>query len=221
MARSLQLLFAASRGRPGGRRHPFAAELITAFSLLIFANSTPAQAVQTDSIYRLPAGTRITVKLEVELSSKVASVNDTFLARVAKPLRVRETVVIPEDTVLEGRVVQASKATSGLTNGQLDVIFETLRISGTTRDIDGTIVNPVEPPSSSTASALSIIGGAVAGGLIGSRSSGSRTLIGAGIGAGIGTGIAFLRKGNEIRIPKDEEFEIKLKTEVVLPVLDY
>ena len=43
----------------------------------------------------------------------------------------------------------------------------------------------------------------------------------AGIGAGAGTGAALLRKGKNVRIKSDEEFEIRLEKEVVLPVLDY
>jgi len=46
-------------------------------------------------------------------------------------------------------------------------------------------------------------------------------LIGAGIGGGVGTAVALLRKGKDVRIRKGEEFEIELRKEVMLPVLDY
>ena len=46
-------------------------------------------------------------------------------------------------------------------------------------------------------------------------------LIGAGVGAGAGTAVALLRKGKDVRIRDGEEFEIVLKKEIVLPVLDY
>lgn len=223
MARSLQLLFAASKLKLGGgwirKPHPSTSYLALAFlSVLIFANAGLAQA---DSIYRLPAGTRISVRLDAELSSRVASVNDTFLAMVAKPVVVRETVVVPEDTVLEGRVTKVSRAAGGLKNGKLDVVFETLRISRTERRIEAEIVTAFTPPSSGTVDAISILGGTIVGALVGSRSSASGALIGAGVGAGAGSGIALLRKGKEMKIPKGEEFEIELKKEVVLPVLDY
>ncbi|MFZ1699903.1 MAG: hypothetical protein WBO10_00410 [Pyrinomonadaceae bacterium] len=197
----------------------FAAARTLAFlSVLIFANSAFSQ---TDSIYRLPAGTKIKVKLDTELNSKVASVNDTFLAMVTQPVTVRETVVLPTDTVIEGRVTRVSRATGGLRNGKLDVVFETLKFANINRRIEGEIVTAFPRSSSGMLTALSIVGGAVGGALIGSRTSGSGALIGAGIGTGIGTGIAFLRKGKEMRILKGEEFEIELKKEVVLPVLDY
>ena len=47
---------------------------------------------QSDSIYRLPAGTRISLEVDAEVNSRVSSVNDTFLATVAKPVVVRDAV---------------------------------------------------------------------------------------------------------------------------------
>lgn len=190
--------------------------------LLIFANFVIVSA-QVDSIYRLPAGTRITVRLETELSSKVASKNDTFKAFVAKDVKNRETVVLPAGTEIEGRVTGVSRAKSGGKNGKLDIVFEWLRLSkDAKREIDGILITKFRTESSSTLNALSLIGGTATGALIGAAAmSGKGALIGAGIGAGMGTGIMLFKKGKELRIAKDEEFEIELKKEVVLPVLDY
>ncbi|MEQ1924391.1 MAG: hypothetical protein ABL952_17985, partial [Pyrinomonadaceae bacterium] len=74
---------------------------------------------------------------------------------------------------------------------------------------------------SNTFSILSILGGAATGALVGSANSPTGALIGAGIGAGAGTGAAMLRKGKDVKIRRGEEFEIELKKDVVLPVLDY
>ncbi len=190
--------------------------------LLIFANFVFVSA-QSDSIYRLPAGTRITVKLDTELSSKVSSVNDTFRAFVAKPVINRETVILPAGSEIEGRVTGVSRAKSGGKNGKLDIVFEWLRLSkDAKREIDGVLITKIRSDSSSTMNALSLIGGTATGALIGGVAmSGKGALIGAGIGAGTGTGILLFRKGKEMRIGKDEELEIELKKEVVLPVLDY
>jgi len=191
-------------------------------SILIFANFSILSA-QSDSIYRLPAGTRIKVKLDAEINSKVSSVNDTFVATVVRPVTVRDVVVLPAGSIIEGRVASVSKAAGGGKGGKLDVVFEWLKLSTETRrNIDGVLINKLSADSSQTFTAISIVSGTAAGAGIGAASrSGIGTLIGAGIGAGIGTGIALLRKGKEVRIRKDEEFEIELKKEVVLPVLDY
>ncbi len=195
---------------------------LVTLSLLIFANSISSTA-QPDSIYRLPAGTRIRLKIDVELSSKAASMNDTFTAVVAKPVKVRDTIALPVGTVIEGRVAGVSKASAGLENGSLELVFESLRfVNLPPRTIDGFLVNKVETRSSLLTTALSIIGGTVIGAVLGTVSkTNNGALIGAGVGAGAGTGVALLRKGKDVRIAKDEEFEIELRREVVLPVLDY
>ena len=197
--------------------------LIT-LSLLIFANSILLTA-QPDSIYRLPAGTRIHLKMDVEMSSRVAAVNETFTATVAIPVKVRETIALPVGTVIEGRVASVSKASAGLENGSLELVFESLRfVNLPPRTIDGFMVNKIETRSSPLTTALSIIGGTVIGAVLGAVSkTNNGALIGAGVGAGAGagTGVALLRKGKDVRIQKDEEFELELRREVVLPVLDY
>lgn len=189
-----------------------------ALAVLLFVNSTLAQ---TDSIYRLPAGTKISLKLDAELSSKVSSVNDTFLAYVAKPVLNRETVVIPTDTVIEGRVTNVSRAAGGGRTGRLDVVFESIKFEAATRRIDAVLTSPIRPEPAGPFRVLSVLGGAAAGALVGAASSTTGALIGAGVGAGAGAAIGFLRKGKDVRIKKGEEFEIELRKEVVLPVLDY
>ncbi|MEO7659093.1 MAG: hypothetical protein ABIV48_05715 [Pyrinomonadaceae bacterium] len=154
---------------------------------LIFANSIFSSA-QTDSIYRLPAGTKIQVKLDAEINSTVSGVNDTFLAYVSRPVTIREVVVVPEGTVIEGRVAEAKAASSGGHDGSLGVVFESLKISNEIRRLDGVKVTPIAADSSRTFNILSILGGAVLGSALGAASDSSGgILIGAAIGAGAGT----------------------------------
>lgn len=195
---------------------------IAAVAFMIFANCFSV-AAQVDSIYRLPAGTRILLKMDAGINSKVSSANDTFTAVVAKAVIIRETVVLPAGAVIEGRVSSVSRAASGGKNGKLEVVFETLRITNEARrSIDGALVKKLDADSSRTTSFLTVIGGAAVGSLIGAVSKTSNgAAIGAGIGAGAGTVVALMRKGKNVGIKGNEEFEIELKKEVVLPVLDY
>lgn len=200
---------------------PFATVIrLTVFSILIFANSQ-ALFGQTDSIYRLPAGTRIYLKMDTEINSKVASVNDTFLASVSRPVAIRDMIVLPVGTVVEGRVSGVSRSAGGGQGGRLEVVFETLRFAKATRQIDAVMVTRIGSGSSRTFNILSILGGIAAGAAIGATGSNSGALIGAGVGAGAGTGLVLLRKGKDVKMRKGGEFEIELKKEVVLPVLDY
>ena len=195
---------------------------IAAFTLLIFVSYLTVSA-QADSIYRLPAGTRITLKLDAEINSQVSSVNDTFLATIAKPVIVRDVVVVPIGTTVEGRVTGVKAASSGGKGGRLELAFQTLRVGhDIERTIDAELVSKLAARSSDTFRALAIFGGAAAGAVIGAVSgSGRGALIGAGVGAGAGIGAVVVRRGNSVGIRKDQEFEIVLKRDVTLPVLDY
>lgn len=159
---------------------------------LIFANFSFG-AAQAESIYRLPAGTRIRLKMDVELSSKVASVDDTFTTAVAKPVSIRDIIALPAGTVIQGRVRQVSAAGRGVEDGKLDVVFESLRIPNARPErIEAELVDRVETRTPSFVKVLSLIGG-----------------------------VGLFRKGKNVRIREDEEFDIVLKKDVVLPVQDY
>lgn len=194
---------------------------IFAFLFLFFASFLAARS--QDSIYRLEAGTKIRVSMDNEISSEVAGVNDTFTTKIAEPVRVRETIVLPVGTVIEGRVTKAERAASGGKGGILSVRFETLRFeNGDKREIEGVLVNALKAASSQKTSILAVIGGTAIGALLGAVSKAENgALIGAGIGAGAGTGVAMMRKGKNVRIKTNEKFEIELKKQVTLPVQDY
>ena len=176
-----------------------------------------------DSIYQLQSGTKIRLRMETEINSKVSSAGDTFITKIAKPVVVRETIVLPVGTVIEGRVTKVEPAAIGGQSGKMEVVFESLRFAdGVKRSIEGELINELKAASIQKSNILTIIGGAAFGAIFGAVSKTENgVLIGAGIGAGAGTSVAFLRKGKNVRIKSDEEFEIKLKKAVSLPVQDY
>src|ERR1051325_10657022 len=156
--------------------------------LFLFFELVSPLAAQTDSIYRLPAGTRFHLRMDSEISSKFSSPNDTFIARLASPLVVRNVVMIPAGTVVEGRILSSSRATFGGKNGRIEFQMETLKFSNEmTRAIYAT---PLEP-------------------IVGNR---PKTFW-----HWAGAGISFLKKGREVRLKEDDIFDIELKKEVVLP----
>lgn len=194
---------------------------IFAFIFLLFVSFTSAQI---DSIYQLQPGTILRLEMDNEINSKIASVNDTFTATVAAPLIKRETVVLPIGTIIEGRVTKVRRASFGGKGGILEVSFQTIRLAnGTKREIEGVLAKELKAESSGKTNALTIFGGTAIGGIIGAATArtGSGTLIGAGVGTGIGLGTYFFRKGKNLSIRADEQFEIKLTRTVNLPVQDY
>ena len=196
---------------------------IFAFIFLLFVSFFSANAQSESSIYQLQAGITIRVQMDNEINSKVASVNDTFTTTLVAPLLVQETVLLPTGTVIEGRVIKVRRASYGGKSGSLGVSFQTLRLAnGVKREIEGVLVNELKIESLPTADVLTVIGGTALGGIIGAVSKvDNGALIGAGVGAGAGTGFAFLRKGRDVKIKADEEFEIRLTKNVNLPVQDF
>jgi len=196
---------------------------IFAFIFLLFVSFFSANAQSESSIYQLQAGITIRVQMDNEINSKVASVNDTFTTTLVAPLLVQETVLLPTGTVIEGRVIKVRRASYGGKSGSLEVSFQTLRLAnGVKRVIEGVLVNELKIESSPTADVLTVIGGTALGGIIGAVSKvDNGALIGAGVGAGAVTGFAFLRKGRDVKIKADEEFEIRLTKNVNLPVQDF
>ena len=195
---------------------------IFALIFLLFVSST-ATSAQTDSIYQLSAGTIFRLAMDNEISSKAARVNDTFTATIAAPLIKREKAVLPIGTIIEGRVTKVRRASFGGKAGILEILFQTIRFAdGTKRAIEGVLVSELKADSMA-ANALTILGGAAVGGIFGAAAakSGSGALIGAGIGAGAGRSVSLFRKGSDVSIRADEQFEIKLTRAVNLPVPDF
>lgn len=229
MARPLHLCFADvvvwKIREDGGTTMNFTVKTtkVFAYFLLFFVNVLSASA-QTGSAYDIEAGTKILVQMDNEINSRASSVNDTFTATLAEPLLVRETIVLPVGTVVEGKITNVERASVGGKNGKIIVSFQTLRLpNGTKRSIEGVLVKELEAvKSSSKVKALTVVGATAVGGIIGAISKASNgTLIGAGVGAGAGTGFALLQKGKDARIRADEKFEIKLTKNVTLPAQDY
>lgn len=196
---------------------------VFAFYFLFFLSFSLADAQTDSSIYQLQAGTLMRVSMDNEINSKVASVGDTFTTTLAAPVVVRETNVLPIVTVIEGRITKVRRAAFGRKSGILEVSFQTIRMAnGTRREIEGILVKELKIESSQTASILTIIGGTALGGIIGAVSKVENGgLIGAGVGAGAGTSVAFIRKGKDVSLKADEEFEIKLIKNVTLPAQDF
>ena len=188
---------------------------------LLFAFSV---VIEAQSIYELPAGTKIRVQMDNEINSKVSSVDDTFTTVIAEPVVIREAVVLPVGTIIEGRVMRVKRASYAGQNGEMEVKFETLRlVDEKKREIEGNLVNPLKAEQSSQArNILTVFGGAAIGEAVGAVSKAkSGALIGAGIGAGVGTAAVYLQKGKDVRIKADEKFEIELTRNVILPVQDF
>src|SRR5690348_14893641 len=183
----------------------FGTAKVFACFILLFVMSYPLRAPsrvepakQADSIYRIPVGTHIRLRMEGEISSKFSTVNDTFLARVAVPVIIRDVTVLPTGVLVEGRIVDASPAGVRSRNGRMDFRIETMKFSDSiNRSIDGVPSEPFKPKRSNKW--FPAVGGSILGAAVGfAVGSAPGALIGAGIGGGIGAGAAYSRKGRNV-----------------------
>lgn len=217
-------------------------KFFTIILFLLFANVfITAQNVRSKAnirsnnptIYTLPVGTVIRVKMDSDISSKNATVGDTFTTTVIGPVFVRNVEIIPSDTVIEGKITKVVRAGKKGNAGILGVKFETIRFPNKEiRQIDGQIATikdeeeiseeSIEGNDAKLETATMIGGGAGAGALIGAIIDGKTgALIGAAIGAGAGGIGALANKGNEAVIKANAEISVKLNKEVSLPVKYY
>lgn len=190
---------------------------------LLFVNISTASGQTEDSIYHLPAGTRLWLVAESAVNSKFSTENDTFVGRISRPLIVRGRIALDAETRIEGRILSSRAARGGGRNGTLDMRFETMFFErGETRDIRAVLVDDLDAPGSGIFNTAAILGTTAAGSILGGLTGAVRgSLIGAGIGAGAGSGIIHLRKGKNVGIKENEEFEIELVRDVILPYRDY
>jgi hypothetical protein len=151
-----------------------------------------AGTASAQSIYQLPAGTRFQLRMTDEISSKFSSANDTFRTRLAAPVIVRDIVLIPAGTVVEGRVLNANHAEFGGRNGKMEIQLETLQFANNVfRPIYGVPSEPLSTQASESHRCL------------------------------LSLGLSFFTKGRDIRLKEDDVIEVVLKKDVVLPVKDY
>jgi len=116
---------------------------VRSLTLLIFGITVPAAA--QSELYRLPAGTHVRLRLDVELSSRVASVDDTFTAVVTEPVKLNDSVVLPEGSIVEGRVTGVRPAGVFGRSGSLKIVFENLKVFGGMRRIDAALADEIVP----------------------------------------------------------------------------
>src|SRR5688500_18194013 len=170
---------------------------VFAVSTLIFLNCSTLSAQPGDSIYVLPAGTRMKVRMDTEVNSKANRVNDTFIVRIVEPVKNQGVIVIPAGAIVDGRIARASSAAYGGEDGKLELAFVRLRLNRSDAvEFDAGMVKPITAPSRNLFR-IATIGGMTAMGALFGAAANTRNgaAIGAAIGGGSGSVIAFGRKG--------------------------
>jgi hypothetical protein len=165
----------------------------------------------------IPEGSLVKVRLREELSTLTTQPGTKFTARVVEPVMRDGRVIVPEGSMMEGRVtwVRGGKRIGGpaaihleprtvtLPDGVQYVLraqaIDTDRWDSTNVDSEGTIIKKEHGKRTAAMMSLSAGSGMAAGAILGGLPG---AVIGAGVGAGVST-VVWLKQDRQADLPKD------------------
>lgn len=157
----------------------------------------------------IPEGQEIDVRLQTQLSSGTAQVEDRFEATTMVDLYSGNNVLIPEGSVLRGVVSSVDKASRTDRKGELMVAFDQITISGRNYPIRGTVTQALESEGIKGEAARVGTGagvGAIIGGILGGVKG---ALLGVLIGGG---GTIAATEGKDVTLPAGTVLRVRLDT---------
>ena len=152
------------------------------FTALMFISAAWAQTI--------PAGTKVTVRVNEALSSDKVQVGSRFTGVLTEPLVVNGQTLFPRNADVEGQVVRVVDSGRLSRPGELELQLTSVR-SGNSSATLNTQPWIIKGASHTKSNVTKIGGGAAAGAIIGAIAGGGKgAAIGAGVGAAAGTGVA-------------------------------
>lgn len=157
----------------------------------------------------IPSGQEIDVRLESELSSETAQVEQRFEATTVADLYRGNEVLIPAGSTLRGVVSSVNKATRTDRKGSLTVAFDQVTVRGRSYPMRGTVTQALESEGIK-GEAGKIGAGAGVGAIIGGILGGAKgALLGVLIGGG---GTIAATEGKDVTLPQGTILRVRLDT---------
>ena len=192
------------------------------------ASASAAAAPQT---LRVAEGTKIRFTINQGLSSKTAREGDDFSGVVSHSVRQGDQVVIPEGSIIRGRVSHVQRPGRVKGRGELGLRFDKLELpNGQAYDLSASLASldegekesvdeegQVKSEGTKKRDAATIGAGAGIGAIIGVIAGGGKgAAIGAGGGAAAGTGLVLLTRGKDVELKRGSELAIQLDRPLTL-----
>lgn len=157
----------------------------------------------------IPSGQEIDVRLESELSSATAQVEQRFTATTVADLYRGNDVLIPAGSTVRGVVSGVTKTTRMERKGSLTVAFDQLTMHGRDYPMRGTVTQAIESEGIK-GEATKIGAGAGVGAIIGGILGGAKgALLGVLIGGG---GTVAATEGKDVMLPAATILRVRLDT---------
>ncbi len=171
--------------------------------------SRPEDRPDTSSSSAIPVGHEIDVRLQTQISSETAQVEDRFEATTMADLYRGNEVLIPAGSVLRGVIRSVDKATRTDRRGELTVSFDQVIVRGRTYPMRGTVTDTIKGEGIK-GEAGRIGAGSAVGGIIGGIIGGMKgALIGVLIGGG---GTIAATEGKDVTLPPGTILRVRLDT---------
>jgi hypothetical protein len=161
----------------------------------------------------VPAGTELDVRLERELDSGTAQVEDRFTATTLADLYQGNEVLIPAGSTLRGVVSSVTKATRTERKGAMTVAFDQMSVNGRSYPIHATVSQALE--SEGIRGEAGKIGagagvGAILGGILGGAKG---ALLGILIGGG---GTIAATEGKDVNLPSGAILRVRMEQPLLI-----
>ena len=161
----------------------------------------------------VPAGQEVDVRIERELNSGTAQVEDRFTATTVVDLYQDNNVLIPAGSTLRGVISSVNKATRTDRKGSLTVAFDQISINGRAYPIRGTVTQAIESEGIK-GEATKIGAGAGVGAILGGILGGAKgALLGVLIGGG---GTIAATEGKDVALPAGSILRVKFEQPIML-----
>ena len=162
----------------------------------------------------LPSGTRIRVRLDQDLGSKISQAGDSFSATVADDVLVNGETVIPKGARAEGTVIDAKPLGRFKGGAALSVRLERVTTKWGSYPVATSTIEHAEKGKGKRSAGF-IGGGAGLGALIGGIAGGGKgALIGGLAGAGAGTAGTAFTGNKQILLPAETLLTFRLENPV-------
>ena len=173
------------------------------------SSSVPSATSSSSSSSAIPVGHEIDVRLQTQLSSETAQVEDRFEATTMADLYRGNDVLIPAGSVLRGVVRSVDKATRTDRRGEMTVSFDQVTVRGRSYSMRGTVTDTIKGEGMKGEAGRIAAGsgiGAVIGGIIGGVKG---AVLGVLIGGG---GTIAATPGKDVTLPPGTILRVRLDT---------